>query len=187
MSTRSAHADPWLTPGGRSRRDPGPQCWTTFGAQRRRALAAADALRGVAPEAPEIRRRGSGARDRDPPTRAALGHAATGARPQPPTLDKRQWDDLVGRLTESTRQKEVRLLRSQMQKLAEEISGWDFKPRLTKFKLRAPRKPLYPGAEEAQCVRLAARSGGVSRVESLTCARAEQAPREAAAGAAVPA
>lgn len=66
-------------------------------------------------------------------------------------LRKKDWSELVDRLNESSKRKEVRLMKVQHRKLAEELEGLNFKPQINHYPIRAPRKPLYPGPGYKRC------------------------------------
>lgn len=66
-------------------------------------------------------------------------------------LGKKDWSELVDRLNESSKRKEVRLMKVQHRKLAEELEGLNFKPQINHYPIRAPRKPLYPGPGYKRC------------------------------------
>lgn len=73
------------------------------------------------------------------------------------------------------------MMKTQQEKLAEELAGMNFKPRLNhNYPIRSPRKPLYPGPNYRKCagVGLGAGRGRAA----LTCLQAHRA--QGAGGAA---
>lgn len=71
-------------------------------------------------------------------------HEVTELAKPPKKLSAKQWDGLVGRLSASSREKEMHLLRNEHQRIAEELKGQRFTPHICKQsrKLAATNKGL---------------------------------------------